>query len=114
MLRSLIPHGDPPVRELRAMVHRCLREEAFDVVLFSGKRTYPALAGVRDVPVDADLCDATSVRIRVRMRHSSIARALVLWAEYLQVRAVERRLMRDARHLLFASCRDREALVRNG
>lgn len=112
-LRSLIPgaHGDPQVRELRATLHRSVSEEPFDVALFSGKQTYPALAGLRDVPVVADLCDATSVRIRGRIRHSGIARAPVLWAEYLQVRAVERRLIRDARHLLFASCRDREALM---
>jgi hypothetical protein len=112
-LRSLVPGAgaERAVEEMRAAVRRRLREERFDVVLFSGKRTFPAIAGLRGVPVVADICDTTSVRIRGRMRHCGIGRLPVLVAEYLQVRAVERRLVRQANHLVFASCRDRDALM---
>lgn len=115
-LRSMVPGagGERAVEEMRAAVRRRLREEAFDVVLFSGKRTFPAIAGLRGVPVVADICDTTSVRIRGRMRHCGVGRLPALVAEYLQVRAVERRLVRQADHLVFASCRDRDALMPSG
>lgn len=112
-LRSLVPgvRRESAVEQMGAAVRQCLRRERFDVVLFSGKQTYPAIAGLQDVPVVADICDATSVRIRGRMRHCGLERLPALGVEYLQVRAVERRLLRQASHLVFASCRDREALL---
>jgi glycosyltransferase involved in cell wall biosynthesis len=110
-LRSAFTGGDREVEQMRSAVARCLAEERYDVVLFSGKRTFPAIAGVRGVPVVADICDATSVRIRGRMKHCGPGRLPALWLEYLQVRAVERRLVRRASGLVFASARDREALV---
>lgn len=110
-LRSVVGGGDRTVEEMRAAVTRCLREERFDVVVFSGKRTYRAIADLHDVPVVVDICDATSVRVRGRMRHCSLGRLPALWLEYLQVRAIERQLVRRASRLVFASCRDREALV---
>ena len=45
------------------------------------------------------------------MRHCGLGRLPLLGLEYLQVRAVERSLMQQVSHLVFASCRDREALV---
>jgi glycosyltransferase involved in cell wall biosynthesis len=110
-LGALLSGGDRSVAAMRSAVTQCLSEEPFDAVVFSGKRTYPAIAGLHDVPVVADICDATSVRIRGRMRHCSPARLPVLWLEYLQVRAVERRLARQVSWLVFASSRDREALM---
>ena len=113
LVRAVMPGGaaDQPVRRMRAAVQRILHDDPPDAIVFSGKRTYPAIAGVRGVPLIADMCDATSVRIRGRMRHSGPAERLGLWMEYLQVRAVERRLVRQAHHLLFASPRDCEAIV---
>jgi len=113
VLRSLMTGAEGAVEEMRRAVWRRLHEQPFDVVLFSGKRTFPAIAGLRGVPVVADICDTTSVRIRGRMRHCGIGRLPVLYAEYLQVRAVEDRLVRQASHLVFASCRDRDALVKS-
>jgi glycosyltransferase involved in cell wall biosynthesis len=112
-MRAAVPTLDRqnPVEEMRTAVRRSLRDEKYDIVLFSGKQTYPAIAGLRSVPVVADICDATSVRIRGRMQHCGIGRIPALYAEYLHVRGVERRLVRQANHLVFASCRDREALL---
>jgi hypothetical protein len=112
-VRSLVTGsgGDKEIEEMRSAVARCLGEEPFDVAVVSGKRTFPAIARIRDIPVVADICDATSLRVRGRMRHSGLGQLPALYAEYLEVRAVERRLLRHASHFLFASCRDREALV---
>ena len=108
-IHSLIG-GDDAVWRMRATVERLLREQHFDLMLFSGKRTFPAIERLHSLPVVADLCDATSLRIRGSMRYAGLPKLPQLLVEYQQVRRVERILARTAAHLLFASCRDREAL----
>jgi polysaccharide biosynthesis protein PslH len=103
--------GDEAVRRMREMVERMTREEPFDVVLFSGKRTYPAIAGMQGLPLVVDMCDATSVKIRGSVRYTRRARLPLLLLDYLQIRIAERMLIGHAAHLLFASVRDRDALV---
>ena len=85
-------------------------EERFDVALLSGKQTYRVLDCLEGIPVVVDMCDATSVRIKRAMKHSSPGRLPLRMLEFLKVRKIERLLMQRAEHLLFASCRDREAL----
>jgi glycosyltransferase involved in cell wall biosynthesis len=111
VLRSFVPGGEIAVEQMRSAAKRCMLEERFDVVVVSGKRTFPAIVGLRDIPVVADMCDATSMGIRRRMRHCGLWRLPALCVEYLQVRAVEHRLLRHASHHVFASCRDRDDLV---
>ena len=106
--------GENAARRLRDEVVELLRAEPHDVVLFSGKRTYPALGAAAGLPVVADVCDATSSRIRGNLRYASIGRLPLLLAEYVEVRRVERALVRRAAHLLFASVRDRDALLDDG
>ncbi len=110
--RSLIPgaRSEPGLEEMQAAVERCLRGESYDAVLFSGKRA-AVIAGVRGVPLVVDMCDATSMGLRRRMRYCGPVRLPMLCLEYIQVRRVERQLLRQASHLLFASCRDRDALL---
>jgi glycosyltransferase involved in cell wall biosynthesis len=103
--------ADQAVRLMREAVERMTQEEPFDAVLFSGKRTYPAIAGMRGLPLVVDMCDATSVKIRGSVRYTRRARLPLLLLDYLQVRAAERMLIGNAAHLLFASVRDRDALI---
>jgi glycosyltransferase involved in cell wall biosynthesis len=103
--------GESAARRLRDEVAEAVGEVPYDVVLFSGKRTFPALAAARGLPIVADVCDATSSRLRGNLRYASIGRFPLLVAEYLEVRWIERALLRRAVHLLFASARDRDALV---
>jgi glycosyltransferase involved in cell wall biosynthesis len=103
--------ADEAVRQMRAAVERMTREEPFDVVVFSGKRTYPAIQDLVALPLVVDMCDATSMKIRGSVRYTSPARLPLLLLDYAQVRSAERMLIRNAAHLLFASYRDREALV---
>jgi len=103
--------SDEAVRQMRAAVERLTSTEPFDAVLFSGKRTYPAIAHIEGLPLVVDMCDATSVKIRGSLRYSRMARLPLLLLDYFQVRGAERMLIRNAAHLLFASVRDRDALV---
>ncbi len=108
---SSISVGEAAVRQLRDEVRTLLAEVPHDVVLFSGKRTYPALQAATDLPVVADVCDATSSRIWGNLRYASITRFPLLLAEYVEVRRIERALLRRGSRLLFASVRDRDALM---
>ncbi|HMQ34541.1 MAG TPA: hypothetical protein PKD53_27645, partial [Chloroflexaceae bacterium] len=108
--RALID-WEPAVLQMRATAAELVQRERFDAVLFSGKQTFPALAATGGLPVVADLCDATSMRVRGRMAYAGLARLPWLALEYAQVRRVERALLGRAQHLLFATCRDREALL---
>jgi glycosyltransferase involved in cell wall biosynthesis len=103
--------GEAASRRLGREAAELLREVPHDVVLFSGKRTYPALRAAGDLPLVADLCDATSSRVRGSLRYARAGRIPILLVEYLEVRRIERALVKRAVHLLFASVRDRDALV---
>lgn len=106
--------GDPASVELGEIGARLHAEAPFDVLLLSGKRTYPVLEPLAGIPLVADLCDATSTRLRRQARHARIGRRLPLALEYLEVRRVERALVRRAQHVLFASERDREDIMGHG
>jgi glycosyltransferase involved in cell wall biosynthesis len=103
--------GESAARRLREEVADLLAKVPHDVVLFSGKRTFPALGAAEGIPIVADVCDATSTRIRGNLRHTSPARFPLLLAEYFEVRRIERTLIGHAAHVLFASVRDRAALI---
>ena len=109
-VRALV-RGEAASRELGRAAAALLRDVPHDVVLFSGKRTYPALKAAADLPLVADLCDATSSRVRGSLRYARSARIPVLLIDYLEVRRIERALVKRAGHLLFASVRDRDVLL---
>ena len=71
---SSISVGEGAVRQLRDEVAALVADVPHDVVLFSGKRTYPALKAAAGLPVVADVCDATSSRIWGNLRFASFAR----------------------------------------
>ncbi len=110
-LRMLIAGGDVAATRLGAAGAKIAAERPFDALLLSGKRTMPVLDSLPAMPLVADLCDATSSRIRRQMRHAPVSTQPALALEYVEVRRVERALMRRSRHALFASARDREAVV---
>ena len=82
-----------------------------DVVLFSGKRTYPALPPLAGLPLVTDLCDATSSRLRTGLRHDPPSKVPAHLVEWASVRRVERALVARSSSLLFASARDRDLVV---
>lgn len=106
-LRSLVA-VEPPVRAMRSAVADLARETRFDAV-FCGKRTLAAIEPVADVPLIADLCDATAARIAGSLRRAGPARLPFLLLELAHTRRIEREMMRRAAHSVFISVRDREA-----
>jgi len=108
----LLPQrGDTAVRALCAATEGLVRETRYDAAVLTGKRTFPVLEVLGRIPVVADLCDATSMRILGHLEHAGPWRRAALRLELLEVRRVERWLMRRAAHLVFAAARDRDALL---
>jgi len=97
--------------ELQRAVRRLVHEQQFDVIMFSGKNTFPAIANLHGVPIVADCCDATSGRVAGEMSHAKLVRKLWLLMRYIEVKRIERRLVRKTPHLAFASHRDRKVML---
>jgi glycosyltransferase involved in cell wall biosynthesis len=112
-LRRLLPigGGDPAAGRLAARVAEVARIEAFDAVVFSGRRTDAALDALDTLPVVVDMCDATSLRLEREMAVASPTRRAALELQVRQVRRTERKLLDRADRMLFASVRDLEDLM---
>jgi glycosyltransferase involved in cell wall biosynthesis len=102
--------GDSAIRQMRDALKKLLAEDQYDALLLSGKHTYEAIADLVTPPVVADMCDATSVRLRGSMSYAKPAKVAPLWVEYQQVQHIERQILNRSEHVLFASLRDCEAL----
>jgi len=107
----LVTGGEPAMVRLAAEAATLLRAVPHDVAVFSGIRTYPLFGALTGMPVVADICDAASSRVAGNLRHASATRAPLLVAELVESRIVERALVRRADHTLFASARDRAAIL---
>jgi glycosyltransferase involved in cell wall biosynthesis len=110
-LRMVAAGGDTAAARLGVTGAVLADDRPFDVLLLSGKRTMPVLAGLPPMPLVADLCDATSIRIRRQMRHAPLIDQPALALEYVEIRRVERTLTHLASHAIFASARDRAAVI---
>lgn len=103
------------VRRMATEAAELVRDGRVDVVVFSGKETHPVLRALPShVPVLADVCDATSDRLRTQLRDAPLGDRPALAAQLVSVRRVERHIERRAAHALFASERDRAALDWSG
>jgi glycosyltransferase involved in cell wall biosynthesis len=112
VLRQLVPGSghDPSVHRLGESAARLLREQTFDAVLFSGKQTHPALRHLSGTPFVADLCDSVWIRFRSSLPYVHPRRLPISFVYFAYHYLVERKLARDATHVLFAAPRDRDAL----
>jgi glycosyltransferase involved in cell wall biosynthesis len=103
--------GETAGRRLATRVRQLVSTERFDAVVFSGKRTDRALRELGELPVVVDMCDATSLRLERELAVAPAGRRAALRIQIRQVRATERRMLARADRALFASTRDREALI---
>jgi len=101
----------PAVRKMTDALQQLVRTEEFDVVLFSGREILPAIKTLGQLPLVVDLCDAIAERIRGKLRHSSLGTRPLHYLEYKQMQRTEQELIQAASHVLFASSRDRDALL---
>lgn len=86
-------------------------EEPFDVILFHGKSVFPVIKTFEARPIVVDFCDATSFRIRNRIRYASKAKTVPLMLRYAQVRRTEKKLAQKSPQVAFISRRDREMVL---
>ena len=103
--------GEPEIRQMRSALRQLLETRRFDALIVSGKPTFDALDGLDVPPVIADVCDATSMRLRGEMALARGARRVILSLNQKRVGQLERRMVRKCEHLVFAAARDREAVV---
>lgn len=103
--------GGAELRAMRAAVEDAVRTRRYDAIVLSGKPTYDAIDGLTLPPIVADMCDATSMRLRGQLPYVNLLRRVVLWVDYRRVVRAERAIVGKTDHLLFASARDREAIV---
>ncbi|GJM45164.1 MAG: glycosyl transferase family 1 [Gemmatimonadota bacterium] len=101
---------EPGMRELQRAVAAEAAAATFDVILTGGKRVFPAVRGL-PVPAVADICDAESERFRGRLEHSGWKERPRVWLGWQGLRAMEKRVIRGTARSLFASARDRDALL---
>ncbi|MEM7114363.1 MAG: glycosyltransferase [Chloroflexota bacterium] len=104
-----VAQPDAFVAKMRTVIDRLVAEQHFDVVI-SGKRTMDAIAHL-NIPIVADMCDATSSRIQRSMAFATTARKPMLMLEYQQMKQTEKSFMKRAEHSIFISSRDREDLI---
>jgi len=97
--------------ELKHAVRKLVQERRYDVIMFSGKNTFPAIANLEGVPIVADCCDATSGRVAGEIARAKLLRKLWLFMRYIEVRRIEKKLVRKTPYLAFASRRDRKAML---
>jgi glycosyltransferase involved in cell wall biosynthesis len=102
--------AEPGIREMREAAAEAVAAGRVDVVVMAGKRVFP-VADPLSIPIVADVCDAESVRFLSRLEHASLLEKpkvrLGLWT----LRHMERRVIARADRVLFASPRDRDALM---
>lgn len=99
------------IREMKGHLDRLATEERYDVLLFHGKDVYPAVMSFNGVPFVIDFCDATSMRIRSRMRFASPLSLPFQLANYAKMRWIEKKMLSKTSEIAFISRRDRQAIV---
>lgn len=99
------------VAAMKQAFQQLVRAEQFDLVLFHGKDCFPVIADGQPLPLVIDFCDATSFRVRTKMRHVKGPMAAMLGLRYLQVRQVERKMVQGTDQVAFISQRDRAAIL---
>lgn len=96
--------------EMKRAVSKLVSERRHDVIMFTGKNTFPAIAKVANVPIVADCCDATSGRVAGEIARAKLLRKLWLFMRYVEVRRIEKGLVAKTPFLMFASRRDRRVM----
>jgi glycosyltransferase involved in cell wall biosynthesis len=97
---------------MRAAVRRELAAHHYDALLLSGKSTFAAIDGLAGLPpLVADMCDATSARLDGQLRLAAFPYRWWLRLDRHQTARTEQHIVASARHVIFASRRDRDVIV---
>ncbi len=103
--------ADPAIQQLNAAIRQLRAAQGFDLAITGGGRATPLTESFADLPIIVDLCDADTMRLRESLRYSKVTRLPLILLELLQIRGLERQMLADGSHILFAAARDRDALL---
>jgi glycosyltransferase involved in cell wall biosynthesis len=103
---------EPAMQQLRAATIELAKSGRIDTVVLCGKRVLAAAKPIRGIPIVADICDAESVRVRMRIRHARPAELPRLAMGWALLHSMEQAVARRVDRMLFASPRDRDAVVK--
>lgn len=98
------------VADMNLTVKQLCEKENFDVLLFGGRYTLPALKNL-NVPLVVDCCDAHCGRFLGEMRHAPLIRRPLIFLRYLLMRRLERKVAGLSPYVSFISERDRKVLL---
>ncbi len=101
------------IGEMKTAFLKLVKKNSYDLVLFHGKSVFPVIEDWKDLPIVIDFCDATSLRIRDRMRFENPGKRILLSYRYQQFRRIEKQIIQKTPHLAFISRRDRNAILGN-
>jgi glycosyltransferase involved in cell wall biosynthesis len=99
------------VRRMASTMTDLLAKDAYDLIVFHGKSVFPVIADSGELPVVIDFCDATSMRLKSKMRYSNLAKRPLLWLRSAEIRRIEQGILDKTPHVAFISPRDREAIL---
>jgi glycosyltransferase involved in cell wall biosynthesis len=99
------------IREMKSAFSRLVQQTPYDLVLLHGKDVFSVIEDWEGLPIVIDFGDATSERIRQSLRYTSITELPWRLLRYLEVRQIEKKLLRKTPHLAFISDRDRDAML---
>ena len=98
------------VRQMKNIFRDLLKREAYDVVLFHSRDIFAIIDGWNERPLVADICDATCSRLWPGLRYAPLMELPWRTLRYLEVKRIDRKILRQTRHQVFISRRDRDAM----
>jgi glycosyltransferase involved in cell wall biosynthesis len=101
-------------RKMRVALKQLIQQGSFDVLVLHGKVLFPVIRGFDALPLVIDMCDATCLRLRRQMAHSSLPKRAWLALQHMRMRRLEKEMMAKSSHTVFISARDRDAVLAPG
>jgi glycosyltransferase involved in cell wall biosynthesis len=98
------------VRQMRDMFRALLQREAYDVVVVHARDVFAVIEDWNESPLVADVCDATCWRLWQGLRYAPVLNVPWRTLRYLEVRRIDRKILRQTPHQIFISRRDRDAM----
>ncbi len=94
------------LKEMKKSIHQLVATGQYDALLFHGINIYPVIKHVRDIPIVADVCDATAHLLRHQLAFTALSDLMTIVYRYLNIRSYEKRLFKQSPYLTFITNKD--------
>ncbi len=99
------------VKDMKKVFRELVKNEVYDLIIFHGKSVFPVIEDWNELPIVIDFCDATSMRVQLKIRHAKNVERPLLRLRYRQIKQVEQKMLQKTPHIAFITSRDREAVL---